>query len=68
MKAGFFYKALANRTYAFGNETICGSRYLNSKDRLSLMLCTNMTGTAKLPPLLIGKAARSAALKRKGIG
>ena len=64
----FLYKALANRTYAFGDETLHGSRYLNSKDRLSLMLCTNMTGTDKLPPLLIGKAAKPATLKRKGIG
>ena len=35
---------------------------------LSLMLCTNMTGTDKLPSLIIGKAAWPHALKRKGIG
>ena len=52
-----FYKALANRTYAFSAETVRGSKYLNSKDRLSLMLCTNMAGTDELLPLIICKAA-----------
>ena len=31
------------------------------------MSCTKMMDTDKLPPLLIGKEARLAALKRKGI-
>ena len=34
---------------------------------MSLMLCTNMTGTDKLKPLLIGKSARPQCLQRKGI-
>ena len=63
-----FYKALANRTYSFSAETVRGSKYLNSKHRLSLMLCTNMTGTDKLPQLIIGKVAEPHARKRKGIG
>ena len=45
-----------------------GSKHLTSKDRLSLLLCMNLTGTDKLPPLLIGKAARPHALRRKGVG
>ena len=61
-----FYKALANGTYAFSAEAVRGSKYLNSKDRLSLMLCTNMTDTDKLQLLIIGKAAWPHALKRKG--
>ena len=40
---------------------------LNSKDKLTLMLCTNMTGTDKLPPLIIGKAKHPSALKKKGV-
>ena len=56
-ETSLFYKALANRMYAFSAETVRGSKYLNSKDRLSLMLCTSMTGTDKLPPLINGKAA-----------
>ena len=54
--------------YAFSADTVRGSKYLNSKDRLSLMLCTSMTGTDELPPLIIGKAAQPHALKRKVIG
>ena len=65
-ETSLFYKTLANRTYAFSAETVRGSKYLNSKDRLILMLCTNITGTDKLSPLIIGKAAQP--LKRKGIG
>ena len=52
-----FYKVLANSLYAFSAETLRGSKYLNSKDRLSVTLCTNMRSTDKLPPLIIGKAA-----------
>ena len=59
---------LANRIYAFVDKTVQGSKHINSKDGLSLLLCMNMTGTDKLPPLLIGKAARLHALKRKGVG
>ena len=45
-----------------------GSKHFNSKDRLSLLLCMNMAGTDKLPTLLVGKAVRPHALKRKGVG
>ena len=55
-ETSLFYKALANRTYVFSAETVRGSKYLNSKDRLSLMLSTNMTCTDKLPPLIIDNA------------
>ena len=56
-ETSLFYKALANRKFTFSAETVTGSKYLTSKDRLSLMLCTNMIGTDKLLPLIIGKAA-----------
>ena len=68
VKPAFFYKMLANRTYNFGDETVQGSKHLNSKDRLSLLLCMNMTGTDKHPPPLIGKAARPHSQKKKGVG
>ena len=67
-ETSFFYKALANRMYAFSAETVRGSKYVNSKDRLSLMLCTNMTGTDKMPPLIIGKAVQPHSLQRNSIG
>ena len=57
-ETSFFYKMLANHRYNFQEEKVCGSKHLGSKDRLSLMLCTNMTGTDKLPPMITGKDAR----------
>ena len=46
----FYYKRPHDHTYAFDGERVCGSKHYNSKDKLSLMLYTNMTGTDKLPP------------------
>ena len=44
-----------------------GSKHITSKDRMSLLLCTNMTGTDKHKPLIIGKSHRPTALKRQSI-
>ena len=46
---------------------VCGSKHYNMKDKLSLMLCTNMTGTEKLLHLVIGKVKYPFALKKKGV-
>ena len=32
-ETSFFYKMLANRTYAFGDETVQGSKHLNSSPK-----------------------------------
>lgn len=60
----FAFKLLPQRTYAFKGEQVSGSKTLTSKDHLTLLLCTNMTGTQKLQPLLIGKAKNPQVLKR----
>ena len=44
-----------------------GSKQWNSKDRLSVMFTVNMMGSDKRPPLIIGKAARPSALKKKNV-
>ena len=62
----FYYKRPHDHMYAFDGERVCGSKHYNSKDKLSLMLCTNMTGTDKLPPPVIGKVKYPSALKKKG--
>ena len=36
-ETSFFYKMLANRTYAFEDETVQDSKHLNSKNRLSVL-------------------------------
>lgn len=57
-----FYKLLPHRTYAFCGEAVSGGK--SSKDRLTLMLCCNMSGTDKLKPLIIGKTKKPQVLKR----
>ena len=61
----FFYKMLTNCTYAFQEQKVHWSKQFNSKDRISLMLCTNMTGTDKLAPMTIGKVARPHVIKKQ---
>ena len=63
----FYYKRPHDHTYAFDGERVHGSKHYNSKAKLSLMLCTNMTGTDKLPPLVIGKVKYPSALRKKGV-
>ena len=52
---------------SFDGEQPTGSKLTSSKDHLSLMLCANMTGTDKQKPVLVGKAANPACLKKKGL-
>jgi predicted DNA-binding protein YlxM (UPF0122 family) len=52
-ETGLFFKALPNRSLVMAKETCKGGK--RSKERFTVLLCTNMTGTDKLQPLLIGK-------------
>ena len=65
-ETSLFGKMLPQKTYAFKGEAVKGSK--TSKDRMTLMLCCNMNGTDKLPPLLIGKSQKPQCLKRKNLG
>lgn len=53
-ETGLFYKCLPSRTLAFKNEKCVGGK--KSKDRITVMVGSNMTGTEKLKLLVIGKA------------
>ena len=66
-ETSLFYKSLSNCTMSFDSEQVHGSKLHQSKDRMSLLLCTNMNGSEKLNPALIGKAARPTALKKHGV-
>ena len=66
-KTSFFFRLLASQTYDFEEESVQGSKHITSKDRMSLLLCTNMTGTDKRKPLIIGKSHRPTVLKRRSI-
>ena len=48
-KTCFYYKRPHDHTDTFDGENMHGSMHYNSKDKHSLMQCTNMTGTDKLP-------------------
>ena len=52
-ESGLFFKALPDRSLVTSKETCKGGK--RSKERFTILLCTNMTGTHKLKPLLIGK-------------
>ena len=52
---------------SFDSEEVHGSKLHQSKDRMSLLLCTNMNGSEKFNLVLIGKAACPTALKKHGV-
>ena len=66
-ETSLFYKSLSNCTMSFDSEEVHGSKLHQSKDHMSLLLCTNMNGSEKLNPVLIGKAACPKALKKQGV-
>ena len=52
---------------SFDSEVVHGSKLHQSKDHMSLLLCTNMNGSEKLNPVLIAEAAHPTALKKQGV-
>lgn len=59
-ETGLLYRALPTRTYVSRSEgdrqNIRGTKALKAKDRATLVLCTNVTGTCKIEPLLVGSS------------
>ena len=66
-ETSLFYKSLSNHTMPFNSEEVHGSKLHQSKDHMSLLLCTNMNGSEKLNPVQIGKTARPTVLKKHGV-
>ncbi|CAF1419046.1 unnamed protein product [Adineta steineri] len=64
-ESGLFFKALPNRSLVITKETCKGGK--RSKERFTILCCTNMTGTDKLQPLLIGKAAKPRCFKNLNV-
>ena len=52
-ETGLFYRALPDRSLVLKKEECKGGK--KSKERLTILLCSNWTGTEKLKPLVIGK-------------
>ncbi|XP_057324247.1 tigger transposable element-derived protein 4-like [Microplitis mediator] len=55
-ETGLFFKCLPDKTLIFKNEKCYGGKH--SKERLTILLATNMTGSEKLKPLVIGKSKK----------
>lgn len=60
-ETALFFKCLPDKTFTFKNMQCTGAKI--SKERVTLLLCANMSGTEKLTPLLIGKPARPRCFK-----
>ena len=58
-ESGLLYRAIPNRTYLMENESRRderGTSLMKQKDRISIVFCTNSTGSHKLPMAYIGRA------------
>lgn len=60
-ETGVFWRMLPDRTLSFSGEKCSGGK--NSKERLTVLLCANLTGTDKLTPFVIGKSAKPRAFR-----
>ena len=52
-ETGLFYKLMPDRSLTVDKDDCKGGK--KSKDRYTVMLCTNWAGTEKMKPLVIGK-------------
>ena len=60
-ETGLFFKLFPKQSYVLeseGGKTLRGITGMGAKDRVTLFVCTNATGTRKLPMVMIGKAKR----------
>ena len=62
---GLFYKQTTSTTIGFKASNLKGKTV--PKDRITVLLCCNTTGTHKLPPLVIGKYQNPRCLKNVSI-
>lgn len=59
--SGLFYRLLPRKSYGFKDEksTVRGAKKMKAKDRITMVLCSNVTGTQDtLPISLIGSAKK----------
>lgn len=54
-ETGLFFRVLPENTYVSENEKSAAG-HKKSKERVTIMLCSNATGTHKVKPLVIGKS------------
>jgi DDE superfamily endonuclease len=64
-ETGLFFKESTDRTFAFSSHDLKGIK--KDKSRITILLCTNTTGTKKLYPFVIGKHKKPRCLKNVNI-
>jgi len=67
-ETGSVYWGLPSRSYVTSEDrrTARGSMAMKSKDRVTLNLCCNATGTHKVPVTMIGEAAQPMCVQGEG--
>lgn len=60
-ETALYFKCLPDKTLAFRTEDCKGGKH--SKERVTILLGSNVTGDSKLPPLMIGKSANPRCFK-----
>ncbi|CAF4374954.1 unnamed protein product, partial [Rotaria magnacalcarata] len=60
-ETGLFYRATPDRSLVLSNEECKGGK--KSKERLTVLLYSNLTGTEKLKPVVIGRSQRPRCFK-----
>lgn len=61
-ESGLFWKKMPDRTF-ISKEERTASGFKASKDRITVMLCTNSSGTCKFKPLLLNKFLNPRAMR-----
>ena len=65
-EAGLFYKMLPSVSYCLPSEgQVHGTK--QNKERLTFVLCCNMSGTQKLPIAIIGKSQLPTCFRKRGV-
>jgi len=60
-ETGLFYRLLPNKSLVEKSDQCSGGK--QSKERLTVMVCANMSGTDKVPIYVIGKSAKPRCFK-----
>ena len=55
-ETGLYFRGFPERGYGLKNENLCGGK--KAKDRITVLVCANMTGDEKRPLLVIGKSKK----------
>ena len=55
-ETGLYFRCFSDKGYSLRGDDLPGGK--KAKDRVTVMLCTNISGSEKIPLLVIGKSKR----------